>query len=53
MDMESLRVIYLKIFGIDIVNRTHPYVKKTRIDANRVKFPDGEHEFEIQIKDNV
>ena len=53
MDMESLRVIYLKMFGIDFANRILPYVKKTRIDANQVKFPEGEHEFEIHIKDNV
>ena len=51
--MKSLRVIYLKMFGIDIADRTHPYVKKIFIDTNGVKFPEGEHEFEIHIKDNV
>ena len=52
VDMESLRVIYLKMFGIDITDRIRPYVKETRIDANGIKFPEGEHEFEIRIKDN-
>ena len=51
VDMRSLRVIYLKMFGIDITDRILPYVKETRIDANGVKFPGGEHEFEIRIKD--
>ena len=51
VDMTSLRVIYLKMFGIDITDRILPYVKETRIDANGVKFPGGEHEFEIRIKD--
>jgi hypothetical protein len=43
----------LKMLGIDIADRTHPYVKKILIDTNGVKFPEGEHEFEIRIKDNV
>lgn len=52
VDMDSLRVIYLKMFGIDITDRIRPYVKETQIDANGIKFPEGEHEFEIRIKDN-
>jgi hypothetical protein len=51
VNMESLRIIYLKMFGIDITDRIRPYVKETRIDANGIKFPEGEHEFEIRIKD--
>ena len=39
------------IFGIDITDRIRPYIKETRIDANEIKFPEGEHEFEIRIKD--
>ena len=52
VNMESLRIVYLKMFGIDITDRIRPYVKETRIDANGIKFPEGEHEFEIRIKDN-
>ena len=51
VNMESLRVIYLKMFGIDITDRVRPYVKKTIIDANGITFPEGEHEFEVRIKD--
>ena len=51
VNMDSLRVVYLKMFGIDITDRIRPYVKETRIDANGIKFPEGEHEFEIRIKD--
>jgi hypothetical protein len=51
VDMASLRIIYLKMFGIDITDRILPYIKETRIDANGIKFPEGEHEFEIRIKD--
>ena len=53
VDMESLRIIYLKMFGIDITDRIRDYIKETRIDANGVKFPEGEHEFEIRIKDKA
>ena len=51
INMESLRIIYLKMFGIDITDRVLPYINKTLIDANGIKFPEGKHEFEIRIKD--
>ena len=51
VDMKSLRIIYLKMFGINITDRILPYVKENRIDANGINFPEGEHEFEIRIKD--
>ena len=51
VNMESLRIIYLKMLGIDITDRVRPYVKETRIDVNGIMFPAGEHEFEIRIKD--
>ena len=51
VNMESLRVIYLKMFGIDITDRVRPYIKKTLIDANGIMFPEGEHKFEVRIKD--
>ena len=51
VNMESLRIIYLKMFGVDITDRIRPYIKETWIDANGIKFPEGEHEFEIRIKD--
>ena len=53
VNMESLRIIYLKMLGIDITDRVRPYVKETRIDANGIMFPEGEHEFEVRIKDKA
>jgi hypothetical protein len=52
VDMKSLQVIYLKMFGIDITDRILPYVNETRIDANGINFSEREHEFEIRIKDS-
>ena len=51
VNMDSLRVIYLKLFGIDITDRLKPHIKETSIDAVEVTFPKGEHEFEIRIQD--
>ena len=51
VNMKSLRIIYLKMFGIDITDRIRPYIRETRIDAQGIMFPQGEHEFEIRIKD--
>ena len=51
VNMKSLRIIYLKMFGIDITDRIRPYIRETRIDAQGIMFPQGEHEFEIRIQD--
>ena len=51
VNMDSLRIIYLKMFGIDITDRIRPYIKETLIDANGIMFPEGKHEFEVRIKD--
>ena len=51
VNMKSLRIIYLKMFGIDITDRIRPYIRETHIDAQGIKFPQGEHEFEIRIQD--
>ena len=51
VNMESLRIIYLKMFGIDITDRIRPYIRETLIDAQGIKFPQGDHEFEIRIQD--
>jgi len=51
VDMRSLKVIYLKLFDIDITGRVRPYIKENAIDATRIKFPKGNHKVKIQIKD--
>ena len=51
VNMESVRVIYLKAFGIDITDRLQSYIKGNQIDAHGVKFPEGDHKFEIRVKD--
>ncbi len=51
VNMDSLRIIYLKLFGIDITDRLKPYINETTIDATKIKFPEGYHEFEIRIQD--
>ena len=51
VNMDSLKVIYLKFFDIDITNRVLPYVKENQIDATKIKLPKGEHRIKIFIKD--
>ena len=51
VDMGSLKVIYQKIFDIDITDRILPYVRENQIDATKIKFPKGEHKVKIYIRD--
>jgi hypothetical protein len=51
VDMESLQVVLLKLWDIDLTERVRSFIKGTNIEASGVKFPSGEHEIEIRIKD--
>ncbi|MFQ5715980.1 MAG: hypothetical protein ACE5GQ_02645 [Nitrospinales bacterium] len=51
VDINSLKVIYLKIFDIDITDRILPYVRDNKIAAPSINLPRGEHRFEIRIQD--
>ncbi len=53
VDMSSLKVIYLKLWGIDITDRIRPYITKDGIYAENADLPPGEHAIEIDIKDNL
>jgi hypothetical protein len=53
VDMSSLRIIYLKLWGIDITDRIRPYLTKDGIYAENADLPAGEHAIEIDIKDNL
>ena len=51
VDMGSLKVILLKLWDIDLTERVRSFIKGTNIEASGLKFPSGEHEIEIRIKD--
>jgi hypothetical protein len=51
VDMRTLKVTYLRLFGIDITDRVKPYVNGDRIDIENAEIPAGEHAIELQIKD--
>jgi hypothetical protein len=51
--MDSLRVIYLRLFGIDITDRLRPYVKGSAIAVDEADIPVGDHSIRVEIKDNL
>lgn len=51
VDMASLKVVYLKLWGIDITDRLKPYVSGEAIDAPEADIPPGEHSIRVDIKD--
>lgn len=53
VDMASLKVIYLKLFGIDITDRLRPYVAGEAIDVPEADIPTGDHSIRVDIKDTT
>ena len=51
VNMKSLEVVLLKLWDIDLTDRVRSFIKGTNIEASGLKFPEGEHEIEIRIKD--
>ncbi len=50
-DMASLKVTYLKGWGIDITSRVRPYVSDGHVDMPDAPIPRGNHSLEIYIED--
>jgi hypothetical protein len=53
VDMASLKVVYLKLFGIDITDRLKPYVVGEAIDVPEADIPTGDHSIRVEIKDSM
>jgi hypothetical protein len=53
IDVRSLRVTYLKLFGIDLTPRIAPYATVQGIAATNVEIPPGSHRIQIAIKDTL
>jgi hypothetical protein len=52
VDMESLRVIYLKFINIDITEKIRPYIRENSIVVPKMNLPEGNHRIQVKIKDN-
>ncbi len=53
IDLNSLKVIYLKLFGIDITARLKPYLTATGIHAVNAPLAPGHHTIEISVGDTA
>jgi len=52
VDMESLRVVYLKFINIDITEKIRPYIRGNSIVVPKMSLPEGNHRIQIMIKDS-
>lgn len=52
VDMRSLKVTYLRLFGIDITDRLRPYVQGSEIKVDEADIPEGDHSIRVEIRDN-
>src|SRR5690606_28377464 len=52
VNMGSLKLIYKKLWGIDITDRVVEYVDGDAINAPKVELPEGTHTLEIYIEDS-
>ena len=53
IDVASLKVTYLRLWGIDITDRVRPYVNDHGIDIDNADIPKGDHSIEIEIRDTL
>ena len=51
IDPDSLRVTYLKFWGIDITGRVREYLVEDRIQVPNAKLPSGRHRIRVAISD--
>lgn len=52
VNMDSLEITYLNMFGMDITHLVRPYIQQNKIIAHSLEFPPGEHKFHISIRDD-
>lgn len=52
VNMDSLEITYLNMFGMDITYLVRPYIQQNKIIAHSLEFPPGEHKFHISIRDD-
>jgi hypothetical protein len=53
VDIKSLKVTYLKLFGIDITERLRPYLTADGIHAVNAPLAPGHHSIEISVADTT
>jgi len=52
VNMDTLEISYLNMFGLDITHLVRPYIRQNKIIADGLEFPPGEHRFNISIRDD-
>jgi hypothetical protein len=52
VNMTTLKVTYLKLFGIDITDRLKPFIKGTEIAVDEADIPVGDHSIRVDIRDS-
>jgi hypothetical protein len=53
VNVASLKVTYLRLFGIDITDRIRPYVTEAGINVDDPQIPAGQHEIRFEIGDSL
>lgn len=52
IDLDSLKVIYLKTPNVDLTSRLKPFVQPTGIDVPDAELPAGDHVIRVDLKDS-
>lgn len=53
INMDSFKLTYKKLWGIDLTDRVQDYIQGASIKAPEVELPEGRHTLEIYIEDSA
>jgi hypothetical protein len=52
IDLDSVRIIYLRAPNVDLTPRIRPFVRSTGVDIPDAELPPGEYTVRVDVKDS-
>ena len=52
IDLDSVRIIYLRVPNVDLTPRVRPFVRSTGVDIPDAELPPGEYTVRVDVKDS-
>jgi hypothetical protein len=53
VDLTTLKVTYLRLFGVDTTERLRPYLNANGLDIDNADIPEGDHSILVEVGDTL